>query len=42
MLEIQLIVEVDGAVDPFVRDTTDCKSGWNCRSLVRDTTDCKS
>ena len=26
LVEIQLIVKVDGTVDPFVRDTTDCIS----------------
>ena len=29
LLGIQPNVKVDGAVDPFVRDTTDWKSGWS-------------
>ena len=32
-LEIKPIVKVDGAVDPFVRDTTDWKIGWSRRNF---------
>ena len=38
-LEIQLIGKIDGAVDPFVRDTTDWKMDGAGDTFVNDTTD---
>ena len=42
LLEIQLIVKVDGTVDPFVRDKLIVKVDGTVYTFVRDTTDCKS